>query len=162
MNTLKQTSSTFFLAIALTFSFLLSIDTQAQSTLSTASIAPAILPLQAASAEATPLLHIPEDRDSYEANYPGGAIEVESFLKANVKYPELAQENNFEGTTIVRFKVQPDGSLNDYIVEQSTHAICDRVVIDALKQMGQWTPAKIEGKTVASWRAVAVDFKLGL
>ena len=161
MNTLKQTSSTFLLALALTFSLLLSVEAQAQSSLTTATIAPAILPLQAASIDADPLLLIPENRESYEASYPGGSIEVESFLKANVKYPELAQENNFEGTTIIRFKVQPDGSLGEYVVEQSTHAICDQVVVDALKQMGQWTPAKIEGKTVASWRAVAVDFKLG-
>lgn len=162
MNTLKQTSFTLVLTIALVFSLLLSVDAQAQTTLTTASIAPTILPMQVAAIEADPLLSIPENRASYEANYPGGAIEVETFLKANVEYPELAQENNFEGTTIIRFKVQPDGSLGEYVIEQSTHAMCDQVVIDALKQMGQWNPAKIEGKTVASWRAVAVDFKLGI
>ncbi len=94
------------------------------------------------------------------ANYPGGAEQLTSFLKANVEYPELAKDNNFEGTTIVRFKVLEDGSLDQFTVQQSTHDLCDQAVIKALKTMDNWVPAQLRGKTVSSWRAVAVDFKM--
>jgi protein TonB len=94
------------------------------------------------------------------ASYPGGQEQLGIFLKDHVEYPELARDNNFEGTTIIRFKVLANGQLDQYTVQQSTHEICDQEVIKALKEMAPWTSAKLLGKEVASWRAVAVDFKM--
>lgn len=132
----------------------------AQSAVATTSFAPAVMPLQVLAIEANLLEIDMEENASYAASYPGGTQELESFLQTNVVYPEIAQDNSFEGTTIVQFKVLPDGSLGEFSVEQSTHAICDQEVIKALRQMKNWTPAKVYGKEIATLRRVAVDFKL--
>lgn len=162
MNISTQTFSALLLALATTFSFMVPGGVAAQSNVSTASIAPVILPLLASSTNMDKLEFAPVERESYAANYPGGQAQLEAFLQANVVYPELARDNNFEGTTIIRFNVLADGSLGEYSVQQSTHDICDQAVIAALREMKQWEPAKLYGKKVASWGSVSVNFKLAL
>ncbi|TXF90007.1 energy transducer TonB [Neolewinella aurantiaca] len=156
MNVLKQA---LIIVLATGFSFLLAGPVSAQS-VAMSSAAPAILPLNAGNIDIDEVALSARELESYGAGYPGGAEQLETFLRSNVVYPELAKENNFEGTTIVRFKVLEDGSLSEYSVQQSTHEICDQEVIAALRDMKKWVPAKIRGKNVATWCSVAVNFKM--
>lgn len=100
------------------------------------------------------------DLSSYEAFYPGGKDALANYLKSEVKYPALAQENNFEGTTKVLFEILPDGTIGQIKVTKSTHAICDEEVTKAIRKMKNWKPAQMLGRQVKSWQAIEVDFYL--
>lgn len=108
-------------------------------------------------AKATPVHPAPA---VVSAAYPGGEYALAGYLASTVVYPELAQWNNFEGTTRVRFRVLADGSITDVAVIKSAHALCDAEVVAAVRNMKTWRAARIAGRPVASWRTVAVDFSL--
>ena len=99
---------------------------------------------------------------SRTAQFQSGKTSLDQYLQSNVAYPETAREYAIEGTTIIRFRVKSDGTLDHFSVTQSTHPVCDQAVINALQNMPHWTPALYNGKAVATWRQVAVDFHLGL
>ena len=94
------------------------------------------------------------------ASFKNGAADLDTYISNHVTYPEIAQTYAYEGTTIIRFKVMPDGTLNEFMVVQSTHPICDKEVIKTLKQMPKWDAAKQNGKPVATSQQVSVDFRL--
>ncbi len=94
------------------------------------------------------------------ATYKEGKSAFDNYISQNVTYPEMAKTYAFEGTTIVRFKVMPNGTLDQFTVVQSTHPICDKEVIKTLKQMPHWNAAKKNGKSVESVQEVSVDFRL--
>lgn len=48
--------------------------------------------------------------------FPGGMGELMNFLKANVRYPNVAMENSVSGLVVVGFVVNADGSVSDHTI----------------------------------------------
>jgi protein TonB len=49
----------------------------------------------------------------------GGDAKLFMYLQKNLKYPEIAKDNNIQGTVRVKFVIERDGSLSDIKVERS-------------------------------------------
>ena len=86
------------------------------------------------------------------------------FVYQNVTYPLLASQEGHEGTVVVRFVVEKDGSLSGKEILRNVEGGCGEEVLRVLGlfQTGgiQWIPAKNEGKIVRSSITLPVKFKL--
>ncbi len=86
------------------------------------------------------------------------------FIYANIKYPPIARENGVEGTAVVTFVVEKDGSVKDVKVVRDIGAGCGdealRVVELMNKKSLKWTPGKQRGKAVRVQFNLPVKFKL--
>lgn len=89
-----------------------------------------------------------------QATFPGGEAALLAYVNKNVKYPSIALEQELQGTVLVRFVVQKDGSVGDVKVLKSLSKECDREAIRVVKSLPRFTPARMQG------RAVPVYFKL--
>lgn len=92
---------------------------------------------------------------------PGGSTEAMlKWIKKNMNYPEIAAENGVQGTVVVQFVVERDGSVTAVTVVRSVDAALDKEAVRVISKMGQWKPGKQRGKPVRSRYSVPVVFKL--
>lgn len=86
------------------------------------------------------------------------------FISEHVKYPALARENGIEGTAVVRFVVEKDGSLTDIeILRDPGAGLGDEAarVIGAMATSGlSWTPGMQRKRPVRVQFNLPVRFKL--
>jgi TonB family protein len=88
-------------------------------------------------------------------NFPGGIQKWYEFLKENVQYP-----SNAEGTVVVCFVVEKDGSLTDFtILRSSGNSILDEEALRVVKLMPNWIPGKIREKPVSSYFQIPINFQ---
>lgn len=75
-------------------------------------------------------------------------------------YPKAALEMRLEGTCLVHFKVSEGGTSSDISISKSTgHATLDQACVTAI-QNAQFTAAKLDGKFVAAWTDIFINWKL--
>lgn len=95
-----------------------------------------------------------------QASFPGGQGALMKWLSSNLRYPELAQQNNVQGKVIVKFTVEKDGSITNPTVVRGVDKDLDREAIRVVKKMPRWTPGKNNGAAVRSYFPLPVTFKL--
>ena len=95
-----------------------------------------------------------------QASFPGGQSALMKWLSSNLRYPELAQQNNVQGKVIVKFTVEKDGSITNPTVVRGVDKDLDREAIRVVKKMPRWTPGKNNGAAVRSYFTLPVTFKL--
>lgn len=96
--------------------------------------------------------------------YPGGMTALVQYMTTNLTYPEAAKKEKAEGTVIVKFVVETDGSISNIsTVNEGAPQRPDFVLeaIRVVKGMPRWTPAQGEEKAVSCEMALPVQFKLG-
>ena len=94
-----------------------------------------------------------------EASYPGGSSVWMRYLNKNFKYPQQAQDQGIQGSTVVQFIVEKDGSLSD-IHSISGQDILAEEAVRIITQSGKWIPAQQEGRLVRSYKKQPITFKL--
>ena len=104
--------------------------------------------------------NISESKPDVLAQYPGGEGEMFKYLASNIKYPEAAANADHQGRTVVQFTVKSDGSLSDFEITQSSYPELDAEAIRVISSMPAWTPAQADGKAVASFYTLPIQFKL--
>ncbi|WP_051382813.1 energy transducer TonB [Gloeobacter kilaueensis] len=83
---------------------------------------------------------------------PKGAVQPD--------YPEIAQQNNWEGKVIVKAYINADGSVGEVqVVRSSGHAELDQAAIEAVKRT-RFEPAHRGEEAVAAWVRVPITFSL--
>ncbi len=86
------------------------------------------------------------------------------FLYKNIKYPAIARENGVEGTAVVQFTVETNGSITDAQVVRDpgagTGAEAQRVIEMMNTEGLKWTPGKQRGNAVRVRFTLPVKFKL--
>jgi len=92
--------------------------------------------------------------------FPGGDKEMMKFIKANLKYPVIAQEMGVSGTVIVNFAVGRDGRISRIKVMRGIGSGCDEEAIRVLEKMPAWSPGKQGGKPVMVSYTVPFKFVL--
>ena len=65
-----------------------------------------------------------------------------------------------EGKVVVEFTVNADGTLSDFKVVKSVSPELDAEALRVIKAMPAWSPAIVDGKTVACSYVLPVSFKL--
>jgi TonB family protein len=89
-------------------------------------------------------------------------LPIEGFgaIQSKLIYPEIARKAGIEGRVIVWVQIGEDGSVNRTKVKESLGPNgCDEAAMNAIKAV-KWKPAEKDGKPLASWVAVPIDFRL--
>ena len=95
-----------------------------------------------------------------QASFPGGQSALMKWLSSNLRYPELAQQNNVQGKVIVKFTVEKDGSITNPTVVRGVDKELDKEAIRVVRKMPKWSPGKNNGAAVRSYFTLPVTFKL--
>jgi len=93
-------------------------------------------------------------------SFPGGDAELFKFIYDNIKYPELAKENNIQGKVILRFCVTYKGTVDQVSVVRGVDPSLDEEAVRVIKLLPLWKPGKQGGKPVNVWYSVPISFQL--
>ncbi len=95
-----------------------------------------------------------------DPEFPGGMEALYKYLRDNIKYPQLARDNNITGKVYVTFVVERDGSIANPRVLKDIGGGCGAEAIRVVKSMPKWTPGKQRGKNVRVQYNLPVNFSL--
>lgn len=107
-----------------------------------------------------------EDESVYDVveilpEFQGGAEAMNRWIARNISYPEISREHGSQGTVVVRFLVNKDGSIQDARITRSSGDVyLDREATRLISSMPRWTPGRKGGKNVRTWFTIPVRFRL--
>ncbi|MEP0713322.1 energy transducer TonB [Algoriphagus sp.] len=91
---------------------------------------------------------------------PGGMSAWNQYLSKNLKYPTQARRMGIEGSVIVVFVVNTDGSIQDVDVLRGIGGGCDEEAVKVVSNAPKWTPGKQRGRPVRTRMRLPIRFKL--
>ena len=94
-------------------------------------------------------------------SFPGGPAELMKWLSSHVQYPAIAIESCIQGTVIVAFIVEPDGSVSNAKLVRSVDPCIDQEALRLVGQMPKWNPGKRAGIPVRVRYCLPIKFKQG-
>jgi protein TonB len=92
--------------------------------------------------------------------FVGGEVEMAKWINKNLKYPNIAQEQNIQGTVVVRFVVKADGSVDNVTVIKQLDPSLDKEAARLINDMPKWIPGKQNGNPVNVYFQLPIRFKL--
>ena len=93
------------------------------------------------------------------AEFPGGTVAWLKFLKRNLVYPEIAIDQNIQGTVIVQFNVCTDGTLCDIEAISGPNELKESAVL-VFKKSPKWTPTRLNGRKIKDYKRQPIIFRL--
>ena len=85
---------------------------------------------------------------------------IASFVVDRVNYSRKLRKQHVQGTVIVQFVIEKDGSVIDVNVVRSVHPQLDEQVVDAVLELPNFIPGQQRGKAVRVQFALPVKFSL--
>ena len=86
------------------------------------------------------------------------------YIYKNLNYPAIARENGVEGSCVIQFVVDKDGSVTEANLVRDIGAGCGSAALKVVKDMNnlpqKWTPGKQRGRNVKVLYTLPVRFKL--
>jgi len=95
-----------------------------------------------------------------QPEFPGGEEALMNYLSSNIHYPEQAKELDIQGTVIIEFVVETNGSVTNVVVKRGIGGGCDEEAVRVVKSMPKWKPGKQRGKPVRVRYTLPVRFQL--
>lgn len=95
-----------------------------------------------------------------DPEFPGGDKAMYKFLGQNIKYPQLARENNITGRVYITFIVEKDGSVSNVRVLRDIGGGCGKEAARVVESMPKWTPGHHKGKNVRVQCNLPINFNL--
>jgi protein TonB len=96
-----------------------------------------------------------------QPNPPGGMSGWNKYLSDNLKYPTQARRMGVEGSVILVFVINTDGTIQDVEVLRGIGGGCDEEAVKIVKAAPKWEPGKQRGKAVRTRMRLPIRFKLG-
>ena len=93
------------------------------------------------------------------AEFPGGTVAWLKFLKRNLVYPEIAIDQNIQGTVIVQFKVCTDGTLCDIEAISGPNELKE-IAVQVFRKSPKWTPTRLNGRNIKDYKRQPIIFRL--
>jgi TonB family protein len=93
-----------------------------------------------------------------QPEFPGGANAFHSFIYMHLQYPNEARQNGAQGTVVVSFVVEKDGSITDVAVARGIGSGCDEEAVRVVKLSPKWTPGIQNKHPVRTVCTVPVSF----
>ena len=93
-------------------------------------------------------------------SFPSGPAELMKWLSSHVQYPAIAIESCIQGTVIVAFIVEPDGSVSNAKLVRSVDPCVDQEALRVVRQMPKWKPGKQDGSTARVKFHLPIKFML--
>lgn len=100
------------------------------------------------------------DVTEVQPNPPGGMQGWNEYLRANLTYPSEAKSMGIEGTVIIAFVINSDGSISNPEILRGIGGGADEEALRVVQNSPNWEPAKQRGKKVNSRMRLPVRFKL--
>ena len=94
-----------------------------------------------------------------EAQFPGGQRGWITFLQENLEYPAKARRKKIEGTVVVTFMINKDGTISDIQVASGPEELREAAT-NVIKKSPNWIPASQDGKKVRSYKKQPVNFSI--
>jgi periplasmic protein TonB len=105
-----------------------------------------------------------ENETTAEARKACADKKMLEFIYKNIKYPAIARENGVEGTAVITFVVEKDGTVADARVVRDIGAQCGTEALRVVNLMNEqnikWVPGKQRGRSVRVQFNLPVRFKL--
>lgn len=95
-----------------------------------------------------------------QASYPGGEAALLRFVSENLVYPSIAQEQEIQGTVVLRFRVEKDGSIGEIVIKKGLSKECDMAAAAVVKKLRRFTPARQQGHPVPVWFTLPIRFQI--
>ena len=92
--------------------------------------------------------------------FPGGMSELVQWLTKTLKYPLSAQNAKIEGTVLVAFIINTDGTITTPKIVTSVCDELDNEALRVIRMMPKWKPGKDHGKPCRTYCRVPIVFKL--
>jgi protein TonB len=83
-----------------------------------------------------------------------------AYVYKNIRYPAVARENRIEGTVIVQFIIEKDGSITDINILKEIGGGCGAEAARVVKSMPDWIPGKQRGNAVRVRYSLPVNYTL--
>jgi protein TonB len=100
------------------------------------------------------------DRVEQMPQFGSGDKELMEYLAKNIKYPAIARENGIQGTVVVQFVVDKDGSITQPQVVRGIGGGCDEEALRVVRGMPKWQPGKQQGREVKVKFTLPIRFRL--
>ena len=92
--------------------------------------------------------------------FPGGDVKLMEFIVKSAKYPTEAKECGLQGTILVNFIVEKDGSITSVQALDGSEKVLSDEAVRVVKTMPRWTPGKQQGEAVRCRLTMPVIFNL--
>ena len=92
--------------------------------------------------------------------FPGGATALNDYLRENLVYPAPAKEAGAQGTVLVEFVVERDGSVSNATVKVSQFPALDEEALRVVRSLPKWKPGEANGRKVRVYYNVPIRFSL--
>ena len=102
--------------------------------------------------------YIVEEMPTFNGGEP--AIEFRKYIQQNLRYPEIAAENDISGRVIVQFAVNSQGKVVDAVVLMGVDPSLDREALRVVLSSPPWKPGKQRGKSVKVLFTFPINFVL--
>lgn len=96
------------------------------------------------------------------AAFPGGEVELQKFIKENLKYPDTCIALEAKGRVFLRFVVETDGSITNIEVEKNSTG-CDQFAIscmEILSSMPKWEPGGTQDLKEGDFEPKRITYRL--
>lgn len=80
------------------------------------------------------------------------------FLANNLKYPEEALKSGVQGPVQVSFLIDDEGNISSGRIIRSPGIELDEETLRLIRIMPKWTPAQKDGKPIAVWYTISIQF----
>lgn len=132
-----------------------------------AEIVPTVAPKRQTS---DPLENAPTLKDSVqstkgkftEARPKGGYEALYTYIAEALVYPVSARTDSIEGTVMIEFKINKEGSAQDAEVIQSVCEDIDQEALRLIGNMSPWYPAMINSIPITTRQIIPITFKINL
>ena len=90
----------------------------------------------------------------------GDLMTFRNWVMSQIRYPQIAQENNISGRVMVSFVIERNGKVSNIQILQSPHASLSDEVVRVLKMSPKWKPGIQDGKAVRVRYTLPVEFRV--
>lgn len=92
--------------------------------------------------------------------FPGGDLALSRYLYENIHFPRLAYEAGIQGTVLVEFVIEGDGTISNVTVRKSIGGGCEEEAVRVVEKMPRWKPGMQNGFTARVRYVLPVLFKI--
>ena len=93
--------------------------------------------------------------------YPGGQVALNQYLITHIKYPAAARDAGADGTVLVEFVVEKDGSVSNVKTVVSVYPPLDEEAMRVVREFPRWIPGEdSNGNKVRVYYNIPIRFQL--
>lgn len=91
--------------------------------------------------------------------YYKGEDALGEFILTNLEYPDLAIRQNLQGTVVMNFIIEPNGTISNISAEKEFNHLCTQEAIRIMRET-KWKPGKKDGKAIRYKTKYPIVFNL--